>query len=460
MIANFGRIFLLIGIGIAISACQKEANREVVSAQTPDGHSFYFMPIDEEGVTDITFKLAWPTDWIYQSDRNPMVPSVASEAIVSGGTSDLAPQNVMQLFNDKNANAFLYAGVDHVVGELSLPREHIDQVVPVVGAMLANPQFDDKWVGRIKQGLQARLEQSQTQSQLAMWDAMRFYILGNQPIARALSQFQADAIDQITTDELTDWHNSVIVQDGVIAVVTGAISQKDAGRILDQLLSQLPNGQPVSRPTLNTNFEPTTIYLHVPDAEKTTLGFVGALPSVLDGNDMTDLLALQVLGDPVNGPLQEAIRTNLRATYGFQTEFADFNLDTRILFVFGEVEPDNLEQARDAVTQVYGKFVSDPDLSTLPELRKNLSDGVSNNVEYVDIAARTILGQALAELDVTVIPKLGQAIAQITAEDVKSRLVSSFPKPDQLIVIVAGPDPDALAGACVITNTQQAVDCR
>lgn len=67
---------------------------------------------------------------------------------------------------------------------------------------------------------------------------------------------------------------------------------------------------------------------------------------------------------------------------------------------------------------------------------------------------------SVAELDVTVIPKLGQSIAQITADNVKSRLVSSFPKPDQLIVIVAGPDPDALAGACVITNTQQAVNCR
>jgi len=78
------------------------------------------------------------------------------------------------------------------------------------------------------------------------------------------------------------------------------------------------------------------------------------------------------------------------------------------------------------------------------------------------VRARPFEGSQLtiAELDVTVIPKLSQAIAQITAEDVKSRLVSSFAKPDQLIVIVAGPDPDALAGACVITNTQQAVDCR
>jgi len=199
-------------------------------------------------------------------------------------------------------------------------------------------------------------------------------------------------------------------------------------------------------------------FLAWPDVDVSVAELDQAFVAVL--NDMTDLLALQVLGDPVNGPLQEAIRTNLRATYGFQTGFADFNLDTRILFVFGEVEPDKLEQARDTVTQVYGTFVSDPDLSTLPGLRKNLSDGVSNNVEYVDIAARTILGQALAELDVTVIPKLGQAIAQITAENVKSRLVSFFPKPDQLIVIVAGPDPDALAGACVITNTQQAVNCR
>ena len=61
--------------------------------------------------------------------------------------------------------------------------------------------------------------------------------------------------------------------------------------------------------------------------------------------------------------------------------------------------------------------------------------------------------------DVTMAPKLGDVIRQITIDDVQMRLRSAFPKADDLIVIVASPDADALPGACVITQILQAAAC-
>lgn len=381
------RLFYLFALMIGLSACQKDANREVVSAQSPDGHHFYFMPIYETGVTDVTLTIAWPTDWAYQADRNPFVPMIGAEVIPSGGTMDLAPQEVMELFQDKNADAFVYATVDYVVGELSFPQNYTDQVVPIAKTMLATPQLDPAWIDRIKQSIRANMARAREQTNVLMWDAARRYVLGDHPVNNTLTPKVLDAIDAVTADDIRDWYTNVFVQDGTKIVVTGAISRKEAGTLVDDILGGLPKSGPaLSRPDLSVTYTPNTVYLHLPKAEKTMLGFVGPLPNVFDGKEMTDLLALQVFSAP-NGPLFETIRTDLRASYGFQAGFSDYTMDQRIMFMFGEVESDKLEDAKNEVLRAYDTFRQTPDLTSLADIRSNIAEGTAQNVGYVDIAA-------------------------------------------------------------------------
>lgn len=156
------RILVMLGIAVTLSACQEDENRQVISANTPEGRAFHFMPINEQGVTDVTITISWPTNWAYDAGRNPFVPMVAADTLQSGGTDELAPQAVMELFNDKNAQALLYTTVDHVVGEVSFPNNHRKQILDVVGPMLANPNFDPNWMERIKQGMRSNMEQART----------------------------------------------------------------------------------------------------------------------------------------------------------------------------------------------------------------------------------------------------------------------------------------------------------
>lgn len=158
------RFLFLAALLVSVAACKKDTSREVVLAETPDGRPFHFMPIYEDGVTDITITIAWPMGWAFSKDQNPAVPYVAAKAILSGGTDELAPQDVLELFNDKNALGQLFVRADHAIGEISFPKEHIDDVVSIASEMLASPQFDQAWVDRIKQGFLANQAQSQAQT--------------------------------------------------------------------------------------------------------------------------------------------------------------------------------------------------------------------------------------------------------------------------------------------------------
>lgn len=453
------KALLLIALLMPLVACKKEASREVILAESPDGHQFHFMPIYEDGVTDITITIAWPMTWAFAADAIPAAPYIASEAILSGGTKELAPQNVLEIFNDKNAHGQLYVRADYAIGELSLPKEHVDDVISIAGEMLASPQFDPAWIDRIKQGLLANQTQSAGQTAAQMWALARLAILGDTPVNEFLSLSDLPAIEAATEDDLRRWHRETIVKTGATIAITGAISSKDAGKALDKLLSGLPDGNIQTPLAVQADFAPKVVLLHLPDAEKTTLGIVGQLPPTSQGGDLTDHLALSFFGQPGSGPLFDAVRTDLRASYGFQAGFTNFDRNTRFMFIAGEVETSKLADAVDVVRATYENFRTAPDLTGLDELRHGMAEGTSKNVLYVDVVARTMLELALDSRDPAEAPRLGDLLANTSARQVQDRLATIYPTGDDLIVFAASPDANALPGACVVTAIEQVAEC-
>lgn len=457
---RMNKLLVLAALVVSLASCKKDASREVILAKTPDGRAFQFMPIYEDGVTDITITIAWPMTWAFRADENPTVPYIAAQAILSGGTENLTSSEVLETFNDKNSSGQLYVRPDHAIGEVSFPKEHIDLVVPIVGEMLTNPQFDPAWVDRIKQGFLNTNTQAKAQTANQMWDVARYAILGQTPLYNFLSLPNLDAIETVSVDQLRRWHRETLVQNGVTISVTGAISRKDAGRAVDTLLSQLPTGQTQTPPKVQTDFTPKIILLHKPDAQKTTLSLVGQLPPTSQGNDLADLLALTFFKRTGNGPLFDAVRTDLRASYGLQAGVTNYDRGTRLVFIAGEIETAKLAQAADLVRKTYETYRTAPDLTGLDELRQGLAEATAKNVLYVNVAARAMLEFALDGLDPGMAPKLGALLENVTAQDVQDRLQAVFPSGNDLIVIAASPDATALPGACVITEIQQASQCK
>lgn len=454
------RIILALSLTV-LASCYKqdtEGSRSVVTLTSDAGQSFHFMPIYEDGVTDITVRIAWPTNWARSVGRNPAVPYVGSELILSGGTADLKPQDVMEMFNTNNAGGFLLASPDFVFGELGFPKEHIDETVQIAAEMLSNPQLDDPWLDRIKQDfLQGQIE-LQAVSANKMWSAARVAVLGQTPLSRSLDLPDLDAITALTREDILAWHAETFTKTGVMVVVTGAISEEDAGQVVDDLLASLPEGAPKLQPQDAADFSQKTILLHLPSAEKTTLGLLGRLPPTTEDGYIEDLLAVQLLNG-ANSPLFDAIRTELRATYGLQSGYTNYTRALRPFFIFGEVETSRLAEVRDVALEAYETFRKSPDLTGLNELRSRVVEGTKENISYVNVSAQVIMELALDGKDVTQAPDLHKGYEDITSDALTVRLATMFPPASSLIVLAVSPDENALPGACVISEIGDAINC-
>ena len=453
--------FILAVFGtLTLASCQQEGSREVTSEISPAGHPFTFMPIYEDGVTDITIEIAWPTTWAYEADKNPAVPLVASRAILSGGTSELSPQDVLILFEDKNAYGDMLAQPQHIIGSISFPKEHIDEILDVVQEMLARPQFNDRWLEREKSEFASRIATNNSTTNFRIWTAARFAIFGDQPANQSLSLTDPEIIAAVDQSDVRRWHRDVIGKTGVTVVVTGAISADDAGNAVDRLLADLPEGHPVELQSAQGNYAPVEIYLHDPEAPQTMIGFVGKLPIDEEGIHYEDHLAMGFFSRAGQSPLFDALRTELRASYQMFGGNSAYDRNNPFLFIGGGVEANKLVEARDVIKQTYDSYRVNPNMEGFSQFRAGLADQVAENVSYVDMAARGILDARLNLIDPSYVPNAGDKVTNTRAMDVSDRIAKSYPRGDQLIVLAVGPNPSDLPGACVITQPEQAVDCR
>ncbi|MEY8880914.1 M16 family metallopeptidase [Donghicola sp. XS_ASV15] len=449
-------LVLVLGLG----SCKDDPVREVVLAQTPEGRSFYFMEARGKGVDQVAMTIAWPTDWVYDAGNNPAVPHIAAQTILSGGTEDLRPQDVMTFFNDHNAFGRLDATVDHVIGRLVFAPEDRPQVIAIANEMLVTPQLDPDWVTRMTEDFRARVEDSWTQSSTHMWVLARRAILGDVPIWRGIDLPDRSVIAQVTPADLKAWHATTIVGNNLTIVVTGALSAQDAGEAVDSLLAGLPDGPAVQKPTTEPDFEPITVLLHRPEAEKTLVAFTGELPSADRGHDFETHLALQLFARSGDGPLFEAVRTNLRASYGFGAWYANMNRAIRVLNIAGEVETAKLQETVDVVRETYSAYRTGPETQAFAGMRDDLAADVKENTQNPDVAADVILQLALDGLDPAQATPFEQQVKEMTPQALTDTLTTAFPAAQSLSVIAVSADADALPGACVITEIAQIERCK
>ena len=436
-----------------------EENRSVILATTPRGHTFHFMPIYEPCVTDITITIAWPSNWAYEASRNPAVPYIGTETLLSGGTEDISPKELNEFLSDRNSGGSLIPTANHVYGEINFPKDYREEVIKLASDTLRSPKFDPRWVHRIKGSIRQNMQSAHLKTETKMWNLARKANLGDSPLYHFLTLPDPRVIDQVSVDMLRQWHEQTFTQSGLTIVVTGAISRQDAGSSVDTLLFDLPKGRVSPPHDVNVTIKPQTVFLHVPEAEKTTIGILGRLPPTSQGNDLTDLLALSHFSQNGSGPLFSALRTEQRVSYGFQARFGDYNRKNRLLIITGAVAADQAADVAADIAEIYEEYRLDPNFETLADLQNGMVNQTQKNVGYVNIAARTILQLALDKRDPKTAPKLHNELKKLHTQDLKSRMKTIFPPKSELAIFAAGPSKMGWSDACVISKIEALDEC-
>ncbi len=451
------RPVLLLSALVMFSACKEDV--PTATSETSDGgHAYRLINLPDHDYVSI--QIAWGTDWGYRHDTNKAAAFVGAELILAGGAEGYPAGEVAELFADMDSEGAIYNAVnDHVIGELTFAPEHITETVEIANAHLRAPTLDPAWFDRISTGLAQNMAEAQSQPANAGFDAVRWAIYREQPLRNALSLDDPDTITALTREDVMAWHQETFTATPEAIVIAGDIVPPEAGAALDRLLSGLPAGSRQLARDAEPNFNPRRILLHWPDAQVTTLSFIAPLPPTRQGGELEDLILMHALGGGDQSVLFNAVRTELRASYGFGAGMANYTREHRILAMTGEVETDKLAQAEKVVREAYAQFIAEGLQGPIAERKTSLEQAFMEMPEYVVDQARSELQGALDGFSVGRSLELTTELAAVTEDSIADRLAAALPAPEAFLVIAVSPDAGALPGACVITTPREAADC-
>lgn len=444
-------VMLLVG-------CQKADTAEATTEISPNGIEYVrlYMPDTE----DVAIQIAWPSDWVMREDVNQAVPILGTELILAGGAEGFPPGEVIEVYADLHAEGTLWVTTDHLHGQLIAPKDNLDTAIEIAAAHLLSPTMDSGWFERIQQGAISNMTEALSVPANRGYEALRWIVLGDTPLRSALTADEPEMYSTATREQVLEWHRTTVIRDGARIVVAGAIDAHLAGKAVDRLLSQLPKGNPVPPRTPKADFASRRILLHVPEAQTSTLIFIGPLPPTRQGSEFEDVLLATALGGDDNSVLFDAVRTGLRASYGFGAGIEAYMRDLRFLFLAGEIETGKLGEAEGVVRTAYEEFTEKAVMSEVLA-RKSAFEGHAEQTAKDPVSASFSAMMALLDgQDPNLALTLPSVLSSVSEESLQTRVEAAFPSADALIVLAVSPDATALPGACVIRDPAEAVRCR
>ncbi len=450
------RIAVTLALALLLAACKEDSPR--ASHETsPAGIAYALLSLP--GAEDVAIRVAWPSNWASRPDVNQAVPHIGTDLMLSGGTEGHTPGEAVELFGDLQATARLSARPGIVEGALIAPRDRIARAAAVAGAHLHAPALDRQWFARMRDGFAERQAQLHARSDVRGFSALRWAVLGDTPLRAALTQDRPERIRAVTLEEVARWHRQVFLRNGALVVIAGDLGADEAGALVDALLAGLPRGTPPAPVQYRADFTPRRILLHLPEAEASMLTFIAPLPPTVEGQEAEDLILFAALGGGEGSVLFDALRSELRATYGFRATPDGFSRTLRFLALSGQVETAKLAEAEQVLRSAYASFRQTGPRGALDELKAPYLANIANNSRDPASKSLAALYALLDGLEPELALKIDEEFARVSRESLLARLQEDFPAPEAFVVLAVSPDARALPGACVISAPEQARTC-
>lgn len=450
------RIFLFAFSLVALAGCW-ESRTFVTTELSPSGLQYTL--INHPSTEDVAIQIAWETDWAYQEDLNQAVPHVGRDLLFESGAEGYPAGQAAELFADLKAEVYVNVTSDVVFGVLKFRRPEREAVVQIINAHLRSPSYDQNRLERIRGALTLASQDDSARLQSKLFSAEGWAVLGRQPLRIFLSRDESDVFSKVNLEGIRNWHNQTFTRRPKAIVVAGSLSVQDAGELIDRLFQGLPDQSHTFARKVELNFVPRRILVHVPEATSSQILFVKPLPPTREGKELEDLLITAALGQGNQSVLFKAVRTELGASYDFNSGIDYYSQDIRLFYMLGTVETGKLAETEQTVRLAYSDFklLGPPgDVSSWAAL---FSYTLEVKMQTPENLAQTALLALLDNQPASRAVNLKTELDGITMEGVKARLKDAYPMPDDFLVVAVSPDATALPGACVVQRPQDAVRC-
>ncbi len=428
---------------------------------TPQGREFWHFPMKD--VPQSAISIVWNSDFSGLPKGLERGARIGVRLMIEGGAGGMDAADIVAEFGALDAGSHIFASPEFVQGFVVTSEGSSERAAELSNMVLAEPAMEEKWFKRIRRQEMKAISESLGQSFIVAWNTARRFMLGDHAYDNYLSADNYKNLGNLTLADVKNWHQKNFTRDNLIVTSAGSMRPEKIGTLIDRALKGLPTATAPKNAISfeGPHLEGQTILVHKPDAKKTTLLLLGAIPPAKTVDPIAYFLAQSVLGSGKQSRLFKAIRGDLRAAYQFGANLNELTKNYRLLSIKGEVDPDKLVDVLAKVKEVYREFKEEGiSLIEFPIVKKLTADFIENqfkkpgNVAFMLMNARRegrseqFLSQIFVESDKLSRSKTNKIIRE------------NFPEFSNLLTIIVSPDRDIIAADCIIENSVDALACR
>ena len=426
---------------------------------SPAGHSFAFLPLPL--AKTVSVQVVWPMPWALDDAQNPVVPHLAVKMMLFGGSVDMPAQTLQSKVSELGAEAYLAASGVTLRTAVNAPPAALDQAVALTNSLLRTPALPVELLPEVREAAAASRTEVYARASERAFLALRMIVMKDQPsYSESVSFADIGLINSVTLADVQNWHAQTVVSKGALIAVAGPVDVDAAGRAVDLLLAGLPDTAAPDTTILPMHMGPRRILLHVPAAKDALLAVIAPMPPTGDAGEMDDIIGSYLLGGDDQAMLAKSLTGQLGATGVFTAAIDAFSRKNRILVMSGQVKPDQIAVAEQAVITAYTRMATQPpDPTELARWTGKLATSLAAVENDAANRAGAMLESMLDGNNPMVILQLNAMLTKVTPESVQQRFATAYAPAADLIFVAISPDAAALPGACVILQPKDVLNC-
>jgi len=401
-----------------------------------NGITFYL--VEDNELPLINLRVLVRTGGVLVPNEKTGLQSIAGTVMRTGGTTSISGDELNELLEDRAARMETGVGLTSGSASMNVLRDDFEDLLPVFIDLLQNPAFPENRINLAKTQQKSGITRRNDESIPVGIREFQRLIYGSESVYARNTEFET--IENITRDDLIDFHAKSFVGENMMIGVIGDFSIDQIKPLLSDAFSTIPAGDPLELqfPEINYEYVNSINFVDKRDVNQSfvMLGHIGGLR---ENPDYAKLQVMnRILSDGFSGRLMRIVRSQMGLAYSVFGQYGSGNFYPGMFYAGvmtqSETTAEAINAILDQIKRLQDEPVSEQELS-------DVIDRFLNSLVFEYDSRASVLNERMsydyAGLDPDTFDRLVEEIQAVTIEDVQE-VAQKYLRPDALQILVVG----------------------
>jgi len=401
-----------------------------------NGITFYLVEDDELPLVNL--RVLVRTGGVLVPNEKAGLHSIAGTVMRTGGTTSIPGDDLNELLEDRAARMETSIGLSSGSVTMNVLKDDFDELLPVFIDLLKNPAFPENRIELAKTQEKSSISRRNDETVPIGIREFQKLIYGPESVFARTTEYET--IDNITRDDLVDFHEKSFVGENMMIGVIGDFETGEMKQKLSEAFESVPAGQELELdfPEIDYDFISSVNFVDKRDVNQSfvMMGHIGGM------RDNPDYAAIQVmnrvLSDGFSGRLMRIVRSQMGLAYSVFGQYGSGNFYPGMFYTGVMTRSETTAEAINAILDQVRRLQNEP--VSQDELNDTI-DRFLNSLVFEYDSRASVLNERMsfdyAGLDPDSFDRLVEEIQAVTMEDVQE-VAQKYLRPDALQILVVG----------------------